>query len=106
MKSFGQAAKRRQIKNAVRTEMDKYAEHYDLCLLWMLHTHLGHGAKRLKEDFDAFIKIYYDLKARYYDEDDIDNFGSRSDSYVIKEELKKIGFDYDAYVEASSERGA
>ena len=106
MKSYGQAAKRRQIKNAVRTEMEKYAEHYDLCLLWMMHTKLGFGAKRLKEAFDAFIEIYYEFKRRYYDEDDIKTFGSRSDSYVIKEELKKIGFDYDAYVEASGERGA
>lgn len=97
MKSFGQAAKRRQIKNAVREEMLKYAEHFDLCFLMALHRR-GYGAKRLREVYEDFVAIFDEYQRRYYDADDMKVFGERGDTYEMREALLKIGFDYEAEV--------
>lgn len=102
MKSYGENARRRQIKDAVRQEMLKYAEHFDLCMLTTLHLR-GYGAKRLKEFYEEFCEIYEEFQRRYYDRDDMKVFGSRSDTYMLKEKLLAIGFDYDAEVKRLKE---
>ena len=103
MNSFGQAAKRRQIKNAVRDEMLNYAEHFDLCMLSTVRRKFGCGRKRLREFYEEFCEIYNEMQRRYYDKDDVKVFGSRSDTYVMKERLKAIGFDYDVEVKILKE---
>lgn len=104
MNSFGQAAKRRQIKNAVRDEMHQYAEHFDLCMLMTVRRMFGCGAKRLREFYEEFSETYDEFKRRYYDKDDMKVFGSRSDTYMLKEKLLASGFDYDAEVKRLSEQ--
>ena len=42
-----------------------------------------------------FLETYDTYKGRYFDETDIEEFGSRTDTYALKEHLKQIGFDYD-----------
>lgn len=98
MKSYGKMAKRRQIKNAVREEMHNYAEHFDLCTLYTLHREFGFGATRLKRFYTEFQEVYEDFKRRYYHKDDIKEFGSRTDAYMMKEKLLELGFDYDEMV--------
>lgn len=104
MKSYNKAMQRKHIKNAVREEMEFYAEHYDLVMLWTLHVHFGFGATRLKRFYAKYVELYEDYKRRYYDKDDIKEFGSRTDAYVIKERLKELGFDYDTEVKELNER--
>ena len=43
MQSYGQKAQRRAVKEAVREEMHRYAEHFDLCVLMTLRRY-GYGA--------------------------------------------------------------
>ena len=88
---------RETLKIEVRQEMDKYAEHFDLCMLWTLHLR-GYGAKRLREFYHDFTDVFNEFKRRYYDPDDMKVFGERGDTYMLKERLKKIGFDYDKEV--------
>jgi len=98
MKSYGQNFQRRQIKEVVREEILKQAEHYDLCVLITLHTEFGFGAKRLKQFYAGFSATYRAFKERYFDKDDIKIFGERGDAYELKKALYNIGFDYDKEV--------
>lgn len=98
MKSYGQAAKRRQIKNAVREELFKQIEHYDLCILITLHQDFGFGEERLRRFYRHFVETYTSFKEHYFDKDDERIFGERGDTYEMREALKKVGFDYDAEV--------
>lgn len=104
MKSYGQAAKRRQIKNAVRDEMSRYAEHFDLCMLTTVRRKFRCGKKGLREFYEEFSKTYDDFKRRYYDKDDEKIFGERGDTYEMREALLNIGYDYDAEVKRLSEQ--
>lgn len=103
MQSYNKAMQRKQIKNAVREEMEFYAEHYDLVMLTLLHRK-GYGAKRLKEYYRDFVELYEEYQRKYYCKDDVEQFGSRTDAYVLKERLKEIGFDYDKEVKGLQER--
>lgn len=98
MKSYSKAMQRKHIKNAVREEKEFYAEHYDLVLLWLMHTKYGFGAKRLREFYRDYVELYTDFKNKYYCKDDIEQFGSRTDAYVLKQRLNEIGFNYDTEV--------
>lgn len=103
MKSFNSAMKRKIIKEAMREEMVFYTEHYDLVLLWLMHEKYGFGAKRLREFYADYVKLYTEYKDRYYCKDDVKQFGSRTDAYVLKERLREIGFDYDVEVKELSD---
>lgn len=98
MNSYGQNAKRRQIKEVVREEILKQAEHYDMCVLIALHRDFGFGAERLKRFYRSFSETYRLFKDRYFDKDDMRIFGERGDSYELKKALCDIGFDYDKEV--------
>lgn len=98
MNSYGQNAKRRQIKEAVRDELIKQVEHYDLCMLMTLHKDFGFGAERLRRFYAGFSETYNSFKDRYFDKDDMKIFGERGDTFEMREALKNIGFDYDAEV--------
>ena len=98
MKSYNAAMKRKIVKESVREEMEFYAEHYDLVMLTTLREHFGFGAERLRRFYAKYVELYEDYQRRYYDKNDIEQFGSRTDAYVLKERLKEIGFDYDAEV--------
>lgn len=105
MKSLGRAHRRKLIKDEVRTEMMNYAEHFDLVMLNTLHNEFGFGKKRLKRFYEAFCKNYERFKERYYDDDDVKIFGERGDTYVMREDLKKIGFDYEAEIRRLRDEG-
>lgn len=97
MKSYDSKMKKKIFRKTVSDEVMKNAEIYDLALLWTLHknkrTRLG--AKSLKQVYSDFVETYRDMRERYYCEGDEEKFGSRTDAYVIKQNLKGIGFDYD-----------
>ena len=103
MQSYGQKAQRRAVKEAVREEMHRYAEHFDLCVLMTLRRY-GYGAKRLREFYEDFAATYEDFKRRYYDRDDERIFGERGDTYEMKKALLEIGFDYEAEVKRLNEK--
>lgn len=103
MNSYGQKFQRRQIKNAVREEVLKQAEHYDLCVLMTLHKDFGFGATRLKRFYDKFSETYRSFKEHYFDKDDERIFGERGDTFELREALLKIGFDYEAEVKRMTE---
>lgn len=103
MNSFGQNAKRRQIKNAVREELFKQIEHYDLCMLMTVHKNCGYGAQRLRKFYRDYSETYNAFKDRYFDKDDERIFGERGDTYEMREALLKIGFDYDEEVKRLTE---
>ena len=103
MNSYGQNAKRRQIKNAVREELFKQIEHYDLCMLMTLHKDFGFGAERLRRFYACYSETYNAFKDRYFDDKDVRIFGERGDTYEMREALLKIGFDYDALVKELTE---
>jgi hypothetical protein len=97
MKALDQKMRRKLLRKTVSDEVMKNAEIYDLALLWTLHknkrTRLG--AKSLEQVYSDFVETYRDMRERYYCEGDEEKFGSRTDAYVIKQNLKDIGFDYD-----------
>ena len=103
MKSYGQAAKRRQIKLAVRDEVEVFTEHFDLCVLYTLKREFGFGAERLKRFYDSFVSLYSELKRRYYDKDDMAIFGERGDTYELRKALLAAGYDYDTEVKRLKE---
>ena len=98
MNSYGQNYQRRQVKEVVREEILKQAEHYDLCVLLTLHKDFGFGAERLKRFYRGFSETYRAFKDHYFDKDDMKIFGERGDTYELREALKKAGFDYDKEV--------
>lgn len=102
MKSFGQQAERRRIRGVVKEEMLKYVEHFDLCVLWTLHRR-GYGAKRLTDFYRDFVEEVMAMRNRYYDKDDMRVFGERGDTYVMRERLKEIGFDYEELTKQMNE---
>ena len=102
MKSYGKKAAEREldrlIKEKTREELLHYVTHYDLCMLITLHRDFGFGAARLEKYYRQYVERFTEYQARYYDEDDLATFGSRSDEYQMNEELLAIGFDYEALV--------
>lgn len=85
-------------------EMAACAEHFDLVVLMTLHDEAPYfGAKRLKRFFRAFTRKYYEYKRRYLAADDSTVCGGRLDTEMMKQQLKDIGFDYDAECEAFRE---
>ena len=95
MKAFNKKMKQERLRNSVQRVMLLYAEHFDLVMLYTLHNKKGYGAKRLRDFYKDFLETYDTYKGRYFDETDIEEFGSRTDTYALKEHLKQIGFDYD-----------
>jgi hypothetical protein len=100
MQAYGKRAKMREARKTALDEFAALAEHFDLLWLWTLHTSKErYGAKRLRERFRDYIKMYDEFKRRYMTADDSTMCGDRTDTYALKKRLKEIGFDYDAECE-------
>ena len=92
--------------------LDSYYEHIeymDCVILMTLHDVFGFGQKRLRRFYDAIRQTYHYYE-RYNAKKEV-RFGhrdsegqGRSDLYEIKQELKGIGFDYDAIVNEEYEK--
>lgn len=92
--------------------LDSYYEHleyWDCVILMTLHETYGFGVKRLRRFYEAINKIYHGYE-RYNQKHEV-RFGQRDsqgmgrmDLYMIKEDLKSIGFDYDQIVKEESEK--
>lgn len=96
--------------------MDKYVEHADMIALMVLYESFGFGAKRLK-DFYSQLAPMFDRYKFYMADNDKTKFNStdkvtgepiiRDDTWVLKRDLKEIGFDFDEIVnELVAERKA
>ena len=73
-------------------ERDKaYTNDYDACILWVLHTHLGFGPKRLRRFFDAYREEHQRLRDFYMMAEDT--------GWLCREKLKQIGVDIAAWNE-------
>ncbi len=86
-------------RKAVNDNLDGFIEHMDLLILWVLHSEFGFGKKRLLHFFSAMTEYYTAFRDRYVQPGDEERFYSdegRLDTYVLKDKLKEIGFDYDA----------
>lgn len=103
MKSFDSKMRKKLFRQTVGDEVMKAAEIYDLTMLWTVHKNCKFGAERLRKFYADFCENYRYMRERYYCEGDEEKFGSRTDAYVIKERLKKIGFDYDKEVKELTE---
>ena len=78
-------------------EYELLAEHFDLVLLLTLHDEAPHfGKMRLERFYRAFAKKYDEYKRRYLAADDSTLCGDRLDTWVMKQHLLDIGFDYEA----------
>lgn len=100
--------KNRQV-NASRNRIieehaDEYIEHMDLVILMVLHDEFGFGARRLERFYRCIDKMFREYKKYLSDKDktsffDKDKREERDDTWTLKRDLKKIGFDYDKIVE-------
>ena len=77
----------RQILEADR----QYQDDIDAAVLWVLHQHLGFGAKRLRNFYEAFIKVHDELRAHYKCADDEEAMR------IIHKKLQQIGVDVAAW---------
>lgn len=101
MKAYGKRAKMREARAAALDEITACVEHFDLLVLMTLHDEEPHfGAKRLRKFFRDFSYKYDEYKRRYLAADDSTVCGKRLDTEILKQQLKDIGFDYDAECDA------
>ena len=92
--------------------LDSYYEHIeyiDCVILMTLHETYGFGTKRLRRFYESINAIYHRYE-RYNTKREV-KFGQRDaegigrmDLYMIKEDLKSIGFDYDKVVTEEYEK--
>lgn len=100
MDVFSKKMQKQKARMEAVWEMSACAEHFDLIVLMTLHDEEHYGAKKLKRFFRGFVKKYDEYKRRYLTADDTTVCGDRTDTYVLKKQLREIGFDYDAECEA------
>lgn len=100
MKAYGKRVQMREARKVALDEFAALAEHFDLIWLMTLHdSKERYGAKRLRRHFRDYIRKYDEYKRRYLAADDKTVCGGRLDTEVLKQQLKDIGFDYDAECE-------
>lgn len=105
MLAYSKKAKMREARKETLTEMAACAEHFDLVVLMTLHDdpRLRFGANRLRRFYWDFARKYEEYKRRYLATYDSTTCGNRLDTQMLKQQLKDIGFDYDAECEAIRE---
>lgn len=91
-----------------RDKMDGYLQHMDCVILMVLHRDFGFGAERLKRFYRAISRVHDEYKfyvadsdkSTLYDapRDDNGNRVIRDDTWKLKEDLRRIGVDYDELV--------
>ena len=75
----------------------KYETDIDIVTLYVLHTHLGFGPKRLRDFYDAFSRENQKLRDRYEIHDD--------SVWLCDMKLKEIGVDVAAWNSEREESG-
>ena len=95
------ATEKRVITQQIRADIAAHLRESDVHLfamiLYLLHKRAGHGAKRLKADFDALDPLLDEL-LNYYEADKGD------EEWVCCAELNKIGVDVRQWVRDSGRR--
>ena len=99
-KKYQERQKNQEIKRITTENCDAYIEHMDLIVIHILHTEFGFGASRLKRVYQLIDKRYEEYR-RYMAVNDKTKFNDgqeRDDTATLKDDLRKIGFDYDEEV--------
>lgn len=87
----------RQIRADIAEQLRESDVHLFSMILWLLHKRAGHGAKRLKADFDVLDPLLDEL-LDYYEADKGD------EEWVCCAELGKLGVDVRQWVHDSGRR--
>lgn len=95
MNIMSKKGRERQIKKTLIEEIEWLSEHCDLLTLLSLHEEFGFGAERLRRAFRKSVSLHEEFKKRYMAADDPVTTKGRCDTYAMKDQLKRIGFDYD-----------
>ena len=95
MKVLSKKGKERQIKRILVDETDWLFQHCDLLMLIALHEEFGFGAERLRRFYSKIGTLHDEFKRKYMTAEDETTTDGRCDTYVMKQYLKRIGFDYD-----------
>lgn len=103
-KSYLERRRKAETDRIIEQHADEYIEHMDLCILMVLHDEFGFGAARLERFYRAIEPKFAEYKNRYTVKSDRTSFNGRdgderNDTWVLKRDLRAIGFDYDAIVE-------
>lgn len=78
-----------EITKAIIEADKKYENDIDIVTLYVLHTHLGFGPKRLRDFYEAFSREHRMLRERYEEHDD--------SVWIADMKLKDIGVDVTAW---------
>lgn len=89
-------------------KLDGYLEHMDCVILMVLHRDFGFGAERLKRFYRAVSRVHDEYKFYVADSDKSSLYDAkrdengeriiRDDTWKLKEDLRRIGVDYDELV--------
>lgn len=89
-------------------KLDGYLEHMDCVILMVLHRDFGFGAERLKRFYRAISRVHDEYKFYVADSDKSSLYDAkrdengerviRDDTWKLKEDLRRIGVDYDELV--------
>lgn len=89
-------------------KLDGYLEHMDCVILMVLHRDFGFGAERLKKFYRAISRVHDEYKFYVADSDKSSLYDAkrdesgeriiRDDTWKLKEDLRRIGVDYDELV--------
>lgn len=104
-KSYKKRERDKELYQIAMDNCDAYVEHMDLIVLDVLHTEFGFGAERLKRVYTEIEKRFNKYR-QYMADNDNTKFNDgveRDDTWVLKRNLKEIGFDYDAIVAEAME---
>lgn len=104
-KNYKQRQVDKHSEELIKDMCDTYIEHADLIILMTLHLEFGFGAKRLKRFYDGINRTYRSYVKQYMTASDDTYFNrydkhtgkkiDRQDTWVLKRDLKAIGFDFD-----------
>lgn len=78
-----------EMRRQIHEQQQQYCNDKDALILYVLHTHLGFGKKRLREFYDAYSKELIKLTEYYEMPGD--------DCYLARMKLEQIGVDIEAW---------
>lgn len=78
-----------EMRRQIHEQQKQYCTDRDALILYVLHTHLGFGKKRLREFYEAYNRELTKL-TEYYEMPD-------GDAYLARMKLEEIGVDIEAW---------